>query len=413
MDFAYSERTRELMARLQAFMQEHVHPNEHAYEEQTRAGWPVTQVMEDLKVKARAAGLWNLFMPPWHGAEHVDETFQFESPGLSNLEYAPLAEIMGRVVWAPEVFNCSAPDTGNMEVLQRYGTRAQKDRWLKPLMDGEIRSAYSMTEPGVASSDATNIETSIRRDGDEYVINGRKWWSSGAYHPRCELLIVMGKTDPTQPRFRQQSMILVPRATPGVKLVRSTTVFGYPHRGHGGHAEIEFDNARVPVGNILKGEGCGFEIAQGRLGPGRIHHAMRVIGQAEVALEKSCRRLLHRVVFGKPVAEHSLWEERVALARCDIEMARLLVLKAAYMMDTVGNKAAQAEIAMIKVAAPRMACRIIDEAIQAHGGAGVCDDFGLGEQYADARLLRIADGPDEVHNRAITRLEFRKYRPAK
>jgi acyl-CoA dehydrogenase len=409
MNFDYSERTKELMGRLSAFMDSYVHPNLKLYEEQTADGWPVPQLMEDLKVKARAQGLWNLFMPPWHGAEHVDETFKFESPRLTNLEYAPLAEIMGRVVWAPEVFNCSAPDTGNMEVLQRYGTREQKDRWLTPLMNGEIRSAYSMTEPAVASSDATNIETAIRRDGDEYVINGRKWWSSGAFHPRCELLIVMGKTDPTGHRFRQQSTILVPRATAGVKLIRSTSVFGYPHRGHGGHAEIVFDNVRVPATNIIKGEGCGFEIAQGRLGPGRIHHAMRTIGQAEVALEAMCKRLLTRVAFGKPIAQHSLWEERIARARTEIEMARLLVLKVAYLMDTVGNKAAQAEIAMIKVAAPQIAVRIIDDAIQAHGGGGVSGDFGLAESWANQRLLRLADGPDEVHNRAISRMELKKY----
>jgi acyl-CoA dehydrogenase len=409
MNFDYSDRTRQLMTQLQAFMDLHIYPNVHRYEQETATGWPTPQFIDELKAEARAQGLWNLFMPPWHGAEHVDETFVFESPGLGNLEYAPLAEVMGRVVWAPEVFNCSAPDTGNMEVLARYATREQKDRWLKPLMDGEIRSCYSMTEPSVASSDATNIETSIRREGDEYVINGRKWWSSGAFHPRCELLILMGKTDPAAHRFRQQSMILVPRATPGVNLVRSTTVYGYPHRGHGGHAEIVFDNVRVPVSNILKGEGCGFEIAQGRLGPGRIHHAMRTIGQAEVALEAMCKRLLKRVAFGKPIAQHSLWEERIAHARTDIEMARLLVLKAAYMMDTVGNKVAQAEIAMIKVAAPRMALRIIDDAVQAHGGAGVSGDFGLAESWANTRLIRLADGPDEVHNRAISRIELKKH----
>jgi acyl-CoA dehydrogenase len=389
MNFDYSERTHKLLAQLQAFMDRHIYPNLRTYEAQTADGWPVPQIVEDLKVMARAEG--------------------FECPGLTNLEYAPLAEMMGRVSWAPEVFNCSAPDTGNMEVLQRYGTRQQKDCWLTSLMNGEIRSAYSMTEPAVASSDATNIETSIRREGDEYVINGRKWWSSGAFHPRCELLIVMGKTDPTAHRFRQQSMILVPRATAGVTLVRSTPVFGYPHRGHGGHAEVVFDDVRVPASNMLKGEGCGFEIAQGRLGPGRIHHAMRTIGQAEVALEAMCRRLLSRVAFGKPIAQHSLWEERIATARCEIEMARLLVLKAAYMMDTVGNKAAQAEIAMIKVAAPRMAVKIIDDAIQAHGGAGVSADFGLAESYANTRLIRLADGPDEVHNRAISRIELKKY----
>lgn len=414
MDFEYSEATRELMERVQSFMDKHVSPNVRTYKEQCAASkdWPLPAIVAELKTKARAEGLWNLFMPPWHGAEHVDETFVFECPNLTNLEYAPLAEIMGRVVWAPEVFNCSAPDTGNMEVLHRYGTRAQKERWLKPLMDGAIRSAYSMTEPAVASSDATNIATEICREGDEYVINGRKWWSSGAFHPRCELLIVMGKTDPAAHRFRQQSMILVPRDTPGVKLIRPLPVFGYGHRGHGGHAEILFENVRVPADNILKGEGCGFEIAQGRLGPGRIHHAMRVIGQAEVALEAMCKRLLGRVAFGKPIAQHSLWEERIAHARCDIEMARLLVLKAAYMMDTVGNKVAQAEIAMIKVAAPRMALKIIDDAIQAHGGGGVGADFGLAEAWANTRMLRLADGPDEVHNRAVSRIELRKYMQA-
>jgi acyl-CoA dehydrogenase len=410
MNFEHSSRTRELMAKLQGFMDQYVLPSQQLYKEQEAgARWPVPQIVEDLKVKARAQGLWNLFMPPWHGAEHVDETFVFDGPGLTNLEYAPLAEIMGRVIWAPEVFNCSAPDTGNMEVLQRYGSRQQKDRWLTQLMNGNIRSAYCMTEPQVASSDAANIEMDIRRDGDEYVINGRKWWSSGAYHPRCELLIVMGKTDRNADRFRQQSMILVPRESKGLKLIRPLSVFGYGHHGHGGHAEILFEDVRVPAGNILKGEGCGFEIAQGRLGPGRIHHAMRVIGQAEVALEAMCRRLLSRVAFGKRIADHSVWEERIAEARTDIEMARLLCLKAAYMMDTVGNKVAQAEIAMIKVAGPRMALRIIDDAIQAHGGGGVSADFGVAEAYANMRMLRLADGPDEVHNRAIARFEFKKY----
>lgn len=411
MDFDYSPRTKDLLARVRAFMQRHISPNLRTYEEQsaTFPEWPRPAIIEELKSKARAEGLWNLFMPPWHGAEHVDATFVFDGPGLSNLEYAPIAEEMGKVIWAPEVFNCSAPDTGNMEVLQRYGSRAQKDRWLAPLMNGTIRSAYAMTEPEVASSDATNISTQIRREGEEYVINGRKWWSSGGFHPRCELFIVMGKTDPRADRWRQQSMILVARDTPGVKLVRTLPVFGYGHRGHGGHAEIVFENARVPSSYILKGEGCGFEIAQGRLGPGRIHHAMRVIGQTEVALEAMCRRLVSRVAFGKPIAQHSIWEERIAEARREIEMARLLVLKAAYMMDTVGNKAAQAEIAMIKVAAPRLAVKVIDEAIQAFGGAGVSGDFGLAEAYANARMLRLADGPDEVHNRAVARLELKKY----
>lgn len=412
MNFDFSPRTQDLLVRLRDFMQRHIWPNVHTYEQQERAAATsgcAPQIIEELKPHARAAGLWNLFMPPWHGAEHVDETFVFDGPGLSNSEYAPIAEEMGKVVWAPEVFNCSAPDTGNMEVLQRYATRAQKDRWLVPLMNGTLRSAYAMTEPAVASSDATNIETQIRRDGDEYVINGRKWWCSGAYHPRCELLIVMGKTDPTGDRWRQQSMILVPRATPGLTLVRPLTVFGYGHNGHGGHAEIVFDNVRVPASNLLKGEGCGFEIAQGRLGPGRIHHAMRTLGQAEVALEATCRRLLSRVAFGKPIAQHSVWEERIAAARREIEMARLLVLKTAYMMDTVGNKAAQAEIAMIKVAAPKVAVKVIDWAIQAHGGGGVGPDFGLAEAYANARMLRLADGPDEVHDRAVARFELKKY----
>ena len=411
MNFDFSPRTHALLGRVREFMLQHVWPNVHAYEkDEGGPGWPVPAIVEALKVEARAQGLWNLFMPPWHGAEHVDESFRFEAPGLSNLEYAPIAEEMGKVVWAPEAFNCSAPDTGNMEILQRYGTRAQKDRWLTPLMNGTLRSAYAMTEPAVASSDATNIETEIRPDGAEYVINGRKWWCSGAYHPRCELLIVMGKSDPAADRWRQQSMILVPRATPGITLVRPLTVFGYGHRGHGGHAEIVFENVRVPAGNLLKGQGCGFEIAQGRLGPGRIHHAMRTLGQAEVALEALCRRLQSRVAFGKPIVQHSVWEERIAEARREIEMARLLVLKAAHLMDTVGNKAAQAEIAMIKVAAPQVAVKVIDYAIQAHGGGGVGPDFGLAEAYANARMLRLADGPDEVHNRAVARLELKKYR---
>jgi acyl-CoA dehydrogenase len=412
-DFDFSPRSSpELLVRLRAFMQQHIWPNVPVYQQQERAAaanGSAPPLIDELKEHARAAGLWNLFMPPWHGAEHVDETFVFDGPGLSNSQYAPLAEEMGRVVWAPEVFNCSAPDTGNMEVLQRYATRAQKDRWLRPLMNGAIRSAYAMTEPGVASSDATNIETEIRRVGEEYVINGRKWWCSGAYHPRCELLIVMGKTDPTADRWRQQSMILIPRATPGVTLVRPLSVYGYGHHGHGGHAEIIFNDVHVPASNLLKGEGCGFEIAQGRLGPGRIHHAMRTLGQAEVALEAMCRRLLSRVAFGKPIAEHSVWEERIAESRREIEMARLLVLKAAHMMDTVGNKAAQAEIAMIKVAAPLVAVKVIDYAIQAHGGGGVGPDFGLAEAYANARMLRLADGPDEVHNRSVARIELRKY----
>jgi acyl-CoA dehydrogenase len=349
-------------------------------------------------------------MPPASGAPEVDETFHFESPGLSNLEYAPLAEVMGRVLWASELFNCSAPDSGNMEVFQRYGTREQKDEWLRPLMNGEIRSAFLMTEPAVASSDATNIRTEIRRDGDSYVINGRKWWASGVGHPHCKVYIVMGKTDPAARPYVQQSMVIVPAGTPGVTIVRHLPVFGYDHAAHGGHMEVVFENVRVPVSNLLLGEGKGFEISQGRLGPGRIHHAMRIIGQAEVALEKMCRRLLTRTAFGKPIAEHSVWEERIAEARTDIEMTRLLCLKAAYMMDTVGNKVARTEIAMIKVAAPKVALKVIDEAIQAHGGAGVGEDFGLAEAYASMRMLRLTDGPDEVHNRTIAKLELSKYK---
>jgi acyl-CoA dehydrogenase len=411
MNFDHSERAQHWMARLQRFMAEHIHPNQQLYHEQARElGWTALPLVKELKQEARAAGLWNLFMPPASGAHEVDETFHFESPHLSNLEYAPLAEIMGRVLWAPEVFNCSAPDTGNMEVLQRYGTREQKDRWLLPLMNGEIRSAFLMTEPEVASSDATNIRTEIRRDADHYVINGHKWWGSGVGHPDCKVFIVMGKTDPNARPYVQQSMILVPAGTPGVKVLRHLPVFGYDHAAHGGHMEVLFENVRVPAGNLLLGEGKGFEISQGRLGPGRIHHAMRIIGQAEVALEKMCRRLLSRTAFGKPIAEHSIWEQRIAQARTDIEMTRLLCLKAAHMMDTVGNKVARTEIAMIKVAAPLAALRVIDDAIQAHGGGGVGEDFGLAEAYASMRMLRLADGPDEVHNRTIARLELDKYR---
>ena len=346
-----------------------------------------------------------LFMAP--SADH--DTDEYHGAGLSNLEYAPLSEMMGRVGWASEVFNCSAPDTGNMEVLHRYGSDEQKERWLKPLMAGDIRSAFLMTEPDVASSDATNIETTIVRDGDEYVINGRKWWSSGVGDKRCSMLIVMGKTDVNADRHKQQSQILVPLDTPGIEVVRMLPVFGFDDAPHG-HAEVILKDVRVPVGNLVLGEGRGFEIAQGRLGPGRIHHCMRTIGASEVALEKMTRRLLSREAFGKKIAEHSIWEQRVAEARTEIEMCRLLTLKAAYMMDTVGNKVARNEIAMIKVAAPRMACRIIDDAIQAHGGGGVTTDFGLAKMYSGQRTLRLADGPDEVHCRAIARNEFRKYR---
>ena len=412
MDFTLSDQQRRWRDRVRAFMDAHVYPNEAVYKAQTAAfgaeRWQVPQILEELKAKARAEGLWNLFMPPHSGSPQVDDSFRFEGPGLSNLDYALCAEEMGRVPWASEVFNCSAPDTGNMEVLQRYGTRENKARWLKPLMDGEIRSAFLMTEPQVASSDATNIETSIVRDGDDYVINGRKWWSSGVGDPRCKLAIVMGKTDPGAERHRQQSQILVPMDAPGVEVVRMLPVFGYDDAPHG-HAEVLLKDVRVPASNLLLGEGRGFEIAQGRLGPGRIHHCMRTSGAAEVALEAMARRLLSRTAFGKPIAAQSVWEQRVAQARTDIEMTRLLCLKAADMMDRAGNKTAQLEIAMIKVAAPNMALRVIDDAIQAHGGGGVSDDFGLAKAYAGIRTLRLADGPDEVHNRAIARLEFGKY----
>lgn len=404
MDFAYSDKVKELQARLNKFMDEYIYPNEATYQKQMdefrAAGnpWQVPQILEDLKPKAKEAGLWNLFLP--------------ESElggGLNNLEYAPLCEIMGRVGWASEVFNCSAPDTGNMEVLERYGNERQKKEYLEPLLNGEMRSAFLMTEPAVASSDATNIATRIERDGDEYVINGRKWWSSGVGDPRCKIAIVMGKTDPEADTYRQQSQILVPLDAPGVKVVRMLPVFGYDDAPHG-HAEVILENVRVPAENLLLGEGRGFEISQGRLGPGRIHHCMRTIGVAERALEKMCERLLTREAFGKKIADHSVWEQRVAEARTDIEMARLLTLKAAYMMDTVGNKVARTEIAMIKVAAPRVALKVIDDAIQAHGGGGVTSDYGLAKMYSGMRTLRLADGPDEVHNRTIARLEFKKYK---
>ena len=404
MDFSYSDRQRAWIDRVSGFMAEHVYPHIATYDAQL-AGfgadrWQVIPIVEELKARAKAEGLWNLFLPP---AAH-DEG-EHRGAGLTNLEYAPLAELMGRVLWASEVFNCSAPDTGNMEVLHRYGSPEQKARWLKPLMAGEIRSAFLMTEPEVASSDATNIRTSIRREGDEYVINGRKWWSSGVGDPRCALLIVMGKSDPDAPRHAQQSQILVPRDTPGVRVERMLPVFGYDDAPHG-HAEVVLEDVRVPAENLILGEGRGFEIAQGRLGPGRIHHCMRTIGAAEAALEKMVRRLLSREAFGKRVAEHSVWEQRVAEARTDIEMARLLTLKAADMMDKVGSKGARLEIAMIKVAAPRVALKVIDDAIQAFGGAGVSTDAGLAYAYAQIRTLRIADGPDEVHNRTIARMEY-------
>jgi acyl-CoA dehydrogenase len=399
-NFDYSDKVKELQKRVSAFMDEHVYPNERTFLAQIAAGdrWQPTQIVEELKVKARAANLWNLFLPESElGA------------GLTNLEYAPLAEIMGRSPMASEVFNCSAPDTGNMEVLARYGTAEQKRQWLAPLLDGKIRSAFAMTEPAVASSDATNIQSSITRDGDTYVLNGRKWWTSGAGDPRCKIMIFMGKTAPNDPdRHKQQSMILVPIDMPGVKVERMLSVFGYDDAPHG-HAEVSFDNVRVPASNMLLGEGRGFEIAQGRLGPGRIHHCMRTIGVAERALEAMCKRLLTREAFGKQIARHNVWQQRVADARINIEQCRLLTLKAAYMMDTVGNKAARAEIAMIKVAAPNMALQVIDDAIQAFGAAGVSGDFPLAGSWAGIRTLRLADGPDEVHRNQIAKLEFQKH----
>ena len=412
MDFDLSDRQRHWIDRVQRFMDSHVLPAVPVYEAQM-AGfgaqrWQVPPVIEALKAQAKAQGLWNLFMPPHSGAPRLDDSFAFEAPGLTNLEYAPLAEIMGRVAFAPEVFNCAAPDTGNMEVLERYATPEQKARWLKPLMDGEIRSAFLMTEPQVASSDATNIETRITADGDDYVISGRKWWSSGVGDPRCKIAIVMGKTDPGARSHSQQSQILVPLDTPGVEVVRMLPVFGFDDAPHG-HAEVVLHDVRVPRENLLLGEGRGFEIAQGRLGPGRIHHCMRTIGAAEVALEKMARRLQSRTAFGKRVSEQSVWEERVGQARIDIEMTRLLCFKAADMMDKAGNKGARLEIAMIKVAAPRMALKVIDDAIQAFGGAGVTTDAGLSKLYAGIRTLRLADGPDEVHLRTIARMEFGRH----
>jgi acyl-CoA dehydrogenase len=400
MMFEFSARVKELQERLQAFLDERVFPNEKTYDEQLRSGdrWQVPPILEELKSRARAAGLWNLFLP--------DNEY---GAGLTNLEYAPLAELMGRSLIAPEVFNCSAPDTGNMEVLVRYGTAAQKERWLKPLLSGDIRSCFAMTEPDVASSDATNIRARIDRQGEEYVLNGRKWWTSGAGDPRCQICIFMGKTDPAAPPHQQQSMILVPMDLPGITVRRLLTVFGYDDAPHG-HAEITFENVRVPADNLVLGEGRGFEIAQARLGPGRIHHCMRLIGLAERALETMCQRVKERVAFSKPLAEQGTLRADIAESRIEIEQARLLTLKAAWMMDTVGNKGARAEIAMIKVVAPNVALRVLDRAIQAHGGAGVSGDFGLAAAWAHARTLRLADGPDEVHREAIARLELRRCR---
>lgn len=399
MEFEYSDRTKKLKSEIEAFMEEHVYPNESTYYEQLDEGdtrWKPLPILEDLKAKAKSAGLWNLFLPESE-----------KGAGLTNLEYAPLCEVMGRVNWAPEVFNCSAPDTGNMETIERYGSEANKKEWLTPLLNGEIRSAFAMTEPKVASSDATNIETSITRDGDEYVINGHKWWTSGIGDPRCKILIVMGKTDPDAETYRQQSMILVPRDTPGITVTRMLKVMGFDDAPHG-HGEVIFDNVRVPADNMLLGEGRGFEIAQGRLGPGRIHHCMRIIGVAERALELMCLRATERSTWGKTLAERGVTQERIAQARIEIEMNRLLVLKAAYMMDTVGNKAARQEIAMIKVAAPNMALGIIDNAMQLHGGGSMSQEFPLAYMFARMRALRFADGPDEVHRQQIARLELRR-----
>ena len=396
MNFDYTPKVQELRERVTAFMKEHVYPNEHKWHEHTRSAnrWEVVPIIEELKPKARAAGLWNLWRPKSHGGT------------LTNLEYAPLCEIMGRVEWAPEVFNCSAPDTGNMETILKYGTPEQNKQWCEPILEGKIRSAFLMTEPAVASSDATNIQTRMKRDGNDYVINGVKWWSSGAGDPRCKIYIVMGKTDPDNPsRHSQQSMILVPADTKGVKMLRHLPVFGYDDAPHG-HMEVELKDVRVPASNILLGEGRGFEIAQGRLGPGRIHHCMRLIGQAERALEKMCRRATERVAFGRPVAEQGVTRERIAEARIMIDSARFMVLNAAHKMDTVGNKVAKKEIAMIKVLAPNMALQVIDWAMQVHGGGGVSDDFGLAYAYAHARTLRFADGPDEVHRNQIAKMEL-------
>ena len=409
MDFDLTERERFYRDRVRDFVESRIRPRQHDYKSQLAAGdrWQPIEVIEELKPDAKEAGLWNLFMPPGQALRHVDESFAFEGTQLTNLEYALCAEEMGRIGWASEVFNCSAPDTGNMEVLHRYGTREQKEAWLRPLMNGEIRSAFLMTEPGVASSVATNIQCEIRRDGNDYVINGRKWWSSGAGDPRCKVAIVMGKTDPEGQRHQQQSMVLMPLDAPGVTVERALTVFGYDDAPHG-HMEVELKDVRVPASNMLLGEGRGFEIAQGRLGPGRIHHCMRSIGAAERALEMMVDRLQARIAFGKPLAEQSIWHERIAESRCMIDQARFLTLNAAHKMDTVGNKEARAEIAMIKVVAPNMSCKVVDWAIQAHGAAGVSQDFWLAEAYAHQRTVRIVDGPDEVHRNAIAKIELAK-----
>ena len=414
MSFEPNAKTKDLQTRLLAFFDEHIYPNEHVYgaeiEANRKAGnaWIPTKIIESLKVKARAAGLWNLWMPK-DTAEIAGNVGNLGA-GLTNLEYAPLAEIMGTIPWAPEVFNCSAPDTGNMETIARYASPALREQWLRPLLNGEIRSAFAMTEPDVASSDATNIETRITRDGDDYIINGRKWWISGAGDPRCAVFVVMGKTDPDAPKHSQQSMILVPRNAPGVHIVRPLMVMGFDDAPHG-HCEMTFTNVRVPASNILLGEGRGFEIAQGRLGPGRIHHCMRLIGLSERALKLMCQRLSSRVAFGKPVSQQSVWFERIAESRCMIEQARLLTLNAANRMDTVGNKIARGDIAMIKVVAPTMACQIADWAMQAHGGGGMSDDFPLAYAYTAARTLRFADGPDEVHRAAIAKWELGRHAP--
>ena len=412
MDFSYSPRTEALRAQLLRFMDEHIYPNEQRYVEEIEANtlagkrWTPLEVIEQLKPRARAVGLWNLFLPP--SAEGSAARKSEDGVGLSNQEYAPLAEIMGRVPWCSEVFNCSAPDTGNMETIERYGTPEQKRDWLAPLMDGKIRSSFAMTEPAVASSDATNIEARIERSGDHYVINGRKWWTSGAGDPRCKIYIFMGKTDPGAPRHSQQSMVLVPAAAPGIKIIRALQVFGYDDAPHG-HMEVLFENVRVPATNLLLGEGRGFEIAQGRLGPGRIHHCMRLVGLAERALALMCTRATKRVAFGKPVSDQGVTRERIAEARCMIEQARLLTLKAAWMMDLAGNKTAKAEIAMIKVVAPLMAGKVIDWAMQVHGGAGMCQDTPLPYFFTAARTLRFADGPDEVHRNAIAKMELGRH----